>query len=212
MGGGRPCTAPSARPLELPGALPWLRPRPLQCLISAVHRCPGPGGRGHAAQLHGAGSDHLGDPRRHHPVRQADLCGHAGGTVWASRDHRQPAPRATPAVASSCWLRHVAGAVRGPGVGSVTGARAVPGVRAPGEGQLPAARRPPPLACPSSWLGSRGKGRVRRRLHHRSSVCGVRGIQYEGGRKHGPRTRGRPVLTTPAGVRVPPRHRGGKAR
>lgn len=30
--------------------------------ISPVNRRSGPGGRGHAAQLHGAGSDHLGDP------------------------------------------------------------------------------------------------------------------------------------------------------
>lgn len=69
---------------------------PIQHPVSPVHRCPGPGGRGHAAQLHRAGSDHLGDPGRHHPVCQADLCGHAGGTVclqvWAPRP---PAPHYT---------------------------------------------------------------------------------------------------------------------
>ena len=57
---------------------------PFQCLVSLVHRCPGPGGRGHAAQLHRAGSDHLRNSRRYHPVCQADLCGHAGGIVSAS--------------------------------------------------------------------------------------------------------------------------------
>ena len=66
---------------------------PIQHPVSPVHRCPGPGGRGHAAQLHGAGSDHLGDPGRHHPMCQADLCGHAGGTVCLQvRAPRPPAP------------------------------------------------------------------------------------------------------------------------
>lgn len=129
------CTLDMMR-LENPGALLQHRPPPpppplpfpFQCLVSAVHRCPGPGGRGHAAQLHRAGGDHLGDPRRHHPVRQADLCGHAGGTVWASRAHRWPTPHATLAGAALSWLWHVAGAQRvhvvravwGPGVRSTT--------------------------------------------------------------------------------------------
>lgn len=49
--------------------------------LSPVHRCSGSSGGGHAAQLHGAGSDNLGDTRRNYPVCQTDLCGDAGGTV-----------------------------------------------------------------------------------------------------------------------------------
>lgn len=52
------------------------------CLfLSPVHRCSGSSGGGHAAQLHGAGGDNLGDTRRYNPVCQTDLCGDAGGTV-----------------------------------------------------------------------------------------------------------------------------------
>ena len=49
--------------------------------LSPVNRCSGSSGGGHAAQLHGAGSDNLGDTRRNYPVCQTDLCGDAGGTV-----------------------------------------------------------------------------------------------------------------------------------
>lgn len=49
--------------------------------LSPVNRCSGSSGGGHAAQLHGAGGDNLGDTRRNYPVCQTDLCGDAGGTV-----------------------------------------------------------------------------------------------------------------------------------
>lgn len=50
------------------------------CPVSAeVHRSPGAGGRGHAAQLDGACGDHIRHSRRHHPVCEADLRGDAGG-------------------------------------------------------------------------------------------------------------------------------------
>lgn len=48
---------------------------------TSVHRGPGSGGRGHAAQLHRTCSDNLWNPRSHHPVCQTNLCGHAGGRV-----------------------------------------------------------------------------------------------------------------------------------
>lgn len=54
---------------------------PSSLFLSPVHRCSGPSGGGHAAQLHGAGGDNLGDTRRDYPVCQTDLCGDAGGTV-----------------------------------------------------------------------------------------------------------------------------------
>lgn len=49
--------------------------------LSPVNRCSGSSGGGHAAQLHGAGGDNLGDTRRNYPMCQTDLCGDAGGTV-----------------------------------------------------------------------------------------------------------------------------------
>ena len=76
---------------------------PFQCPLSPVHRCPGAGGWGHAAQLHGASSDHLGDPRCHHPVRQADLCGHAGGTICAPGPAHVSAGFGLPALQAKAW-------------------------------------------------------------------------------------------------------------
>jgi len=62
--------------------------------LSPVNRCSGSSGGGHAAQLHGAGGDNLGDTRRDYPVCQTDLCGDAGGTVCdkGGKVHRKKTP------------------------------------------------------------------------------------------------------------------------
>lgn len=67
---------------------------PSSLFLSPVHRCSGPSGGGHAAQLHRAGSDNLGDTRRYYPVCQTDLCGDAGGTVCnkAGKVHTEKIP------------------------------------------------------------------------------------------------------------------------
>lgn len=67
--------------------------------LSPVNRCSGSSGGGHAAQLHGAGGDNLGDTRRNYPVCQTDLCGDAGGTVCnkGGKVHRKKNPAGTTA-------------------------------------------------------------------------------------------------------------------
>lgn len=73
--------------------------------LSPVNRCSGSSGGGHAAQLHGAGGDNLGDTRRNYPVCQTDLCGDAGGTVCnkGGKVHRKK-PSWHHSSAGSCGL------------------------------------------------------------------------------------------------------------
>lgn len=79
---------------------------PSSLFLSAVHRCSGPSGGGHAAQLHGAGGDNLGDTRRYYPVCQTDLCGDAGGTVCnkAGKVHTEKNPSWPHQSAGSCGV------------------------------------------------------------------------------------------------------------
>lgn len=75
---------------------------PSSLFLSPVHRCSGPSGRGHAAQLHGAGGDNLGDTRRNYPVCQTDLCGDAGGTV-CNKEGKVHMEKESQLAPPECW-------------------------------------------------------------------------------------------------------------
>lgn len=69
------------------------------CFVSAqVHRSPGAGSGRYAAELDGARRDHFGHSRRHHPVREANLRGYAGGKHEIRDFKRTLLDRALPGV------------------------------------------------------------------------------------------------------------------